>query len=84
MCYRFGWFNDYDWRGLGLALGLTSILPLGYTWAAYVRHGPKALKEAFITMAKSEKTPVGVYFGVMAFFFIAGIASALSLILSHS
>jgi hypothetical protein len=81
LCYKSGWLSNHDWRGLGLMFGTVSVLPVAYIAAANAKRGPEAVKEVFVTIAISEGTPVRLYFGIMATFFVAGVASAVSLLL---
>ena len=69
------------WLGLGLGLGLMSFLSLGYVVAGNVSRGREAIKEGLITYAISQKTPMSVLFPMMAIFILAGIVSAVSLLL---
>ena len=82
-CYKTGLLSRYDWRGLGVGLGLTAILPLSYIVAVSAKRGPEAVKEVFVTMSIAEKTPVRLYFGIMAAFFVAGVLSGISLLLKR-
>ncbi len=83
LCYKTGWLDRYDWRGMGVGLGLTAMLPLSYAVAVNARLGRDALKEVLITMSIAEKTPVRLYFGLMAACFAAGVFSGVSLLLQH-
>ena len=81
LCYMSGWLNHYDWRGLGLGVGLMSILLIGYIVAANVMRGPRAMKEILVTFVISERTPPGLLIGVMLLCFVGGLVSAISLLL---
>jgi len=77
--YLSGWLNKHDWRGLGLGLGLMSILPLTYITVVNAMRGIPAIKQCMVAYAISQKTPVIVLFTIMALCGIAGIVSAISL-----
>jgi hypothetical protein len=83
LSYKFGLLGQHDWRGLGVGLGLMAILPLSYVFAVNASQGSDAVKEVLVTMSISEKTPVRLYFGLLAACVLAGVLSSVSLILKR-
>jgi hypothetical protein len=81
VCYQRGWLNDHDWRGLGLVLGLGGIVPIGCIVSANVARGVEAIKECMVAFAISERTPPSLLIGVTALCGMAGVVSAISLLL---
>ncbi len=77
--YLTGSLSKYDWRGLGVAVGLGCFLPMAYFAAANARGGVEAIKEALIAYAIWQKTPPRLLFPVMALLFLAGVLSAVAL-----
>jgi hypothetical protein len=79
--YFTGWMNKYDWRGLGLAFGLSCFLPLAYFVATNAKKGDNAIRESLIAYAMWQKTPPRLLFSLMGLACVAGVVSAAFLLL---
>jgi hypothetical protein len=79
--YQSGWMNDHDWRGLGIGVGLMSVLPVAYIMAVNISRGTENVKEAMVAFAIDQRTPTTVLFVFMGFCFVAGMISVISLLL---
>jgi drug/metabolite transporter (DMT)-like permease len=78
--YSTHWLSDYDWRGLGVGVGLACFLPVAYIVAANVMRGTEKLKEAMIAFVIDQKAPPKVLFIFIGICSIAGVVCAISLL----
>jgi hypothetical protein len=75
------WISDYDWRGLGIGVGLACFLPVAYIVASNIVYGIEKVKEAMVAFVIDQKTPPKVLFIFMGICFVGGVVSAVSLML---
>ena len=75
------WMTGSDWRGIGIAMGLMTFLPVAYIVAASIRHGTERVKEALIAYVIRNRAPTKVFIIVVGIFFIIGVICAISVLL---
>ena len=71
--------KNNDIRGLGLVMGLSSSLTIGWIVSVNLTSGTEAIKECMVAFAVFEKTPPRPLFGVIAFCIVGGVISAVTL-----
>jgi hypothetical protein len=78
-----GRLNNHDLRGVGLALGIIAVSPISCILVANASRGIERIKEGMVALAISEKAPISVIFSLLAICFVAGVVSAVSLLLER-
>jgi hypothetical protein len=73
--------TKYDWRGLGVGLGLASFLPILYIIVKNITQGNEKMKEAIVAFVIDQKTPTKVLFAFMGVCLAGGVVSVVSLLL---
>ena len=77
--YLTGYLSKYDWRGVGVGLGLMAGLSILWMIVSSVSGGAKRVQECLIGFAMSQKMPVPILFGLMFICVAGGIVSSVSL-----
>ena len=72
----------YDWRGLGIAVGLAGGLPLLWLAGSSIGGGRRKFREGLVALAISQKTPIPILIGLSALCIAGGIAAAIGLVRS--
>ena len=75
------WMTGSDWRGIGIAMGLMTFLPVAYIVAANIRYGTDRVKEALIAYVIRNRAPTKVFIIFVGIFFIIGVICAISVLL---
>jgi hypothetical protein len=81
--WKQGEMTGSDWRGIGIALGLATFLPVAYIAGANIVHGTEKVKEALVAFVIAQRTPPKVLFGIIGIFFIIGMICALSVLVQR-
>lgn len=80
LLYVGGFLDQHDWRGLGLCLGLTALLPMMVIAVGNLRGGPQAIKNGFLAFAVVQKTPAKLLFPLIGLMIAAGVWAALAFV----
>ena len=75
------WMTGSDWRGLGIAIGLMTFLPVAYIVAANIRYGGERVKEALVAYVIRNRVPPKMFIVFVGIFFIIGAICAISVLL---
>ncbi|MFT4549662.1 MAG: hypothetical protein ACI8XO_004678 [Verrucomicrobiales bacterium] len=78
--YLSGYLSKYDWRGLGISVGLAAGLPMLWMILASISGGRKRVRETLIGYSMSQKTPIPILFGLLILCVAGGIVSSVSLV----
>ncbi|MEM1158803.1 MAG: hypothetical protein AAGH72_11180 [Verrucomicrobiota bacterium] len=73
--YLGGIFDSNDWRGFGIMMGLTGLLPVTVILFANLLDGTEQIREGFIAYSLSQKTPPVVLFPLLVGMIIFGICA---------
>ena len=76
--YLGGLLDRYDWRGLGISLGLTALLPLTVMVVGNLRGGSQAIKSGLQAYAIAQKTPARLLFSLMVLMVAGGVWAAIA------
>ena len=71
------WSTGSDWRGIGIAMGLMTFLPVAYIVAANIKYGAERVKEALIAFVIRQRMPTKVFIVFFGIFFINGVICAI-------
>ncbi len=77
MLYFGGFVDSHDWRGFGLMLGLTALLPLLVILFGNAHGGISCVRTGFSGYSLAQKTPPAVLFPLMGLMIVAGIWAAI-------
>ena len=75
------WMTGSDWRGIGIAMGLMTFLPVAYIVAVSVSYGSEKVKEALVAYVIRNRMPTKVFIVFVGIFFITGAICAISVLL---
>ena len=78
--YFLNWLPRNDWRGFGLALGLTAAFPLLYLFIFSDRKGIRSGVSALNAFSRIQRTPRILMYTILLSFLFVGLFSLLSLI----
>jgi len=82
LLYLTGYVSRYDWRGLGVAAGMSAGLPLLWMIGSSISGGMKSVRESLVAFSMSQKTPIPILFGLLILCVVGGMVSSVSLVLN--
>ena len=78
--YFGGYMDDNDWRGFGLTMGLTALLPMLVIIIGNLQGGIRQVRDGFAAYALAQKSPSALLFPIMGLMLCGGVWAAIALI----
>lgn len=78
--YLGGFLDSRDWRGIGLMMGLTALLPILAIVIGNFRGGLSEMRAGFSAYAIAQKTPEALLFPLMGLMLIGGVWASIAFV----